>query len=167
MATTQVSLVGRTHQFKTQFIYQFPFGTSLGLNEYVASGIPVTREISIFPPNNYTIQYLGRGSDGRTPVFSQTDLVVQHAFKFMGGRSMQLSLNVLNLFNQDAVTNRFVQYMRTDGVTPSEALFYTGAQSLESLLTTQASQFTRDPRFLMDNGYQSPIQARVGVKFVF
>ncbi len=80
---------------------------------------------------------------------------------------MQLSLNVLNLFNQDTVTNRFVQYMRTDGVSPNEALFYTGAQSLESLLTTQASQFTRDPRFLMDNGFQSPIQARVGVKFLF
>jgi len=25
----------------------------------------------------------------------------------------------------------------------------------------------RDPRFLMNNGFQAPIQARVGVKFLF
>ena len=31
----------RPHQFKTQFIYQFGFGTSVGLNQYVASGLPV------------------------------------------------------------------------------------------------------------------------------
>jgi Carboxypeptidase regulatory-like domain/TonB dependent receptor-like, beta-barrel len=157
----------RPNQFKTQFLYAFPKGTSIGLIEYVASGLPVTREISIFPPNNYTVQYLGRGSDGRTPVFSQTDLYVQHSFKMAGSRSVQLSLNVLNLFNQESVTNRFVQYMRTDGISPNELLFYTGGQKLETLLTTQASSFTTDPRFLMDNGYQSPIQARIGVKFLF
>ena len=31
----------RPHQFKTQFIYQFDFGTSLGVNQYIASGLPV------------------------------------------------------------------------------------------------------------------------------
>ncbi len=39
----------RPHQFKTQFIYQFPVGTSVGVNQYVASGLPVSREIGIFP----------------------------------------------------------------------------------------------------------------------
>ena len=34
----------RPHQFKTQFIYQFGFGTSVGVNQYMASGLPVTRE---------------------------------------------------------------------------------------------------------------------------
>ncbi len=33
----------RPNQFKAQFIYQFGFGTSVGLNEYVASGIPRTQ----------------------------------------------------------------------------------------------------------------------------
>ena len=31
----------RPHQFKAQFIYQFDFGTSFGVNEYIASGLPV------------------------------------------------------------------------------------------------------------------------------
>jgi hypothetical protein len=157
----------RPHQFKTQFIYQLPFGSSIGLNQFVSSGIPVTRELNIFPPNNYTIQYMGRESDGRTPMFSRTDLLVQHTFKLQGTRTFQLSFNVLNLFNQSAVTNRFMQYMIDGGISPNEAAFYSGTQSLESLLTSQAGQFTRDPRFLMDNGFQQPFEARVGLKFLF
>jgi len=97
----------RPHQFKAQFIYQLLFGTSVGFNQYVASGLPVTREIAIYPPNNFPVQYLGRGSDGRTPVYSQTDFLVQHEFKLAGTRALQVSLNVLNLFNQDTAISRF------------------------------------------------------------
>ena len=108
----------RPHQFKTQFIYQFPIGTAFGLNQYFASGLPVTREIGIYPGNNLPVQYLGRMSDGRTPTFSQTDLLVQHEFGVGGNRRLQLSLNVLNLFNQDTATGRFSTYHRVNGVTP-------------------------------------------------
>ena len=155
----------RPHQFKTQFIYQFGFGTSLGLNQYVASGLPVTREIGIYPGNNLPVTYLGRGSDGRTPMYSQTDIQVQHAFNMANGRSVQVSLNVLNLFNQDTTTGRFSTYQQgNNSVTPDESLFYAGSQTLESLIPTQA---VKDPRFLMDNAFQSPIQARFGIKFLF
>ena len=51
----------------------------------MASGLPVTREFGILPTSNYPVKYLGRGSDGRTPMFSQTDLFVQHTFR-CGGR---------------------------------------------------------------------------------
>ena len=154
----------RPHQFKTQFIYQFNFGTSIGVNEYVASGLPVSREIGIYPGNNLPVNYLGRGSDGRTPVYSQTDLVVQHAFRMNSGRSLQLSFNVLNLFNQDTTVGRFSTYQQgNNSVTPDETLFYTGRQTLASLIPTAV----KDPRFLMDNAFQSPIQARFGIKFLF
>jgi hypothetical protein len=155
----------RTHQFKTQFIYVFPFGTSLGVNQYVASGLPVTREIGIYPPNNLPVQYLGRASDGRTPTYSQTDLYVQHTIKMMGTRSLQVSLNVLNLFGQEATVGRFSTYQKINGVVPDEALFYTGRQTLAQLITSQ--NVVKDPRFLQDNQFQLPIAARVGVKFLF
>jgi len=154
----------RPHQFKTQFIYQFGFGTSIGVNQYVASGLPVTREIGIYPPNTLPVQYLGRNSDGRTPVFSQSDLLVQHGFK-VGGREVQLSLNVLNLLNQDTANAKFSTYQYIGGVIPDEDAFYGGRQTLASLITSQ--RVAQDPRFLMDNGFQAPIQARVGVKFLF
>jgi hypothetical protein len=155
----------RPHQFKAQFIYQFGFGTSVGLNEYLASGTPVSREIGIYPTSNLPVQYLGRGSDGRTPMYSQSDVFVQHAFNMSSGRSLQVSLNVLNLFNQDTTVGRYATYQKVNGVVPDEALFYTGRQTLASLITSQ--NVAKDPRFLMDQYFQLPIQARFGIKFLF
>ncbi len=155
----------RPSQFKTQFIYVMPFGTSVGLNEYVASGLPVSREIGIFPTSNYPVQYLGRGSDGRTPMYSQTDLSVQHEFRMPGDRRVQLQLNVLNLLNQKTAISRYSTYHKVNGVHPDESLFYSGQQTLAQLITSEG--IVKDPRFLMDNDYQNPLQARIGVKFIF
>ncbi len=155
----------RPSQFKTQFIYQFGFGTSVGLDQYVASGLPVTREIGIYPPNTLPVQYLGRGSDGRTPTYSQTNLQVQHSFRAGGSRSVQAYLNVLNLFNQDTAISRNSTYQYTGGVIPDEAAFYAGRETLASLITSQG--VIRNPMFLMNNGFQAPLQARFGVKFLF
>jgi hypothetical protein len=55
----------RTHQFKTQFIYQFPVGTSVGINQYVASGLPVSREIGIIPARLRARQWHGHRGRGR------------------------------------------------------------------------------------------------------
>ena len=76
------------------------------LNQYVASGLPVSAKSAIFPTSNYPVQYLGRGSDGRTPMFSQTDLFVQHELQ-AGGHAgeLQVSFNVLNLFNQETAVS--------------------------------------------------------------
>jgi hypothetical protein len=160
-----IPTLGPLATFKTQFIYQFDFGTSLGLNQYVASGLPVSREIGIYPGNNLPVNYLGRGSDGRTPVYSQTDLYVQHSFSMADGRSLQVSFNVLNLFDQDTTVGRFSTYQQgNNSVTPDESAFYAGRQTLASLIPTQA---VKDPRFLMDNAFQAPLQARFGIKFLF
>jgi Carboxypeptidase regulatory-like domain/TonB dependent receptor-like, beta-barrel len=155
----------RTHQFKTQFIYVFPFGTSIGANQYIASGLPVTRELGIYPTSNLPVQYLGRASDGRTPTYSQTDLYLQHTIRMMGTRSLQLSLNVLNLFGQESTVGRFSTYQKTNGVVPDEVLFYTGRQTLAQLITSQ--NVVKDPRFLQDDRFQLPVAARIGVKFLF
>jgi hypothetical protein len=155
----------RPHQFKTQFIYQFPVGTSVGVNQFVASGLPVSREIGAFAGNNFPVQYLGRGSDGRTPTYSQTDLFVQHSFKFAGSRSFQVSLNVLNLLNQDTSVGKFSTYHKTNGPNPDQELFYRGQQNFSDLIVSQ--NIAKDPRFLMDNRFQAPILARIGLKFLF
>jgi hypothetical protein len=156
----------RPHQFKAQFIYQFGFGTSVGANEYVASGLPVSREIGIYPTSNYPVQYLGRGSDGRTPVYSQTDMFVQHAFKMAGNRSLQVSFNVLNLLNQDTTVGKFSTYQKVNGVNiASEPDFFSGKETLAQNIIRQ--NIVKDPRFLMANQFQLPLVARFGVKFLF
>jgi hypothetical protein len=155
----------RPHQFKAQFIYQFNFGTAVGLNEFVASGTPVSREIGIYPPNNLPVNYLGRLSDGRTDRFSQTDLFVQHELKLGGGRRLQFQANVLNLFNQEAATSKYSTYQKADGIDINETDFYAGRLDFAQLITAQGVAV--DPRFLQNNFFQAPIIARFGVKFLF
>jgi hypothetical protein len=155
----------RPHQFKTQFIYALPFGTTVGVNQFIASGLPVTRDMAVLPTSNYPVQYLGRGSDGRTDVFSQTDLLIQHQFAVPGGKHVQLSLNVLNLFNQAAGISKFTTQQRNDGITFNEADFYAGRLNFSQLI--QAQHVDIDPRFLLTNAYQAPLAARASVKFVF
>ena len=153
----------RPHQVKAQFIYQLPFGTSIGLNEYIASGIPVTREIGVLPTSNFPVQYLGRESDGRMPVFMQTDMSVQHSFKIGDARQLQVELNILNLLNSDIATNRFITMQKSNGISFDEKAFYQGNVNFDSLIAAIA----KDPRFLMDNGFQTPLAARLGVRFLF
>ena len=98
----------RPHQFKTQFIYQLPFGTSVG-PEPVRRERPAghARDRRSIRRQQLPVQYLGRGSDGRTPTFSQTDLLLQHGFRIRQAAGIQVSLNVLNLFNQTIAVSKF------------------------------------------------------------
>jgi hypothetical protein len=164
----------RTHQIKLQGLYQFKFGTSVGVNQYAMSGTPLTRQVPIISPDNYPIRYLGRGSDGRTPFYTQTDLYVQHALKLGGSKQLVFSLNVLNLWNQRVAINK-VTTMRRGGAIPlgpgyyNEADFYAGKLNFDQLIqaAVAAGKMTLNPQFLMVNQYQDPINARIGVKFMF
>jgi hypothetical protein len=164
----------RTHQIKAQALYQFKWGTSIGLNQYALSGTPVTRQVPIIAPDNYPIRYRGRGSDGRTPFLTQSDLYVQHGFRIGGGREIQINATVLNLFNQRTVTDK-VSTMRRTGAIPlgsgfyTEAQFYAGQLDFDQLINAAvgAGRMTLNPQFLLANRYQDPIAARFGVRFVF
>jgi hypothetical protein len=155
----------RPHQFKVQGIYSLPFGTSVGAHFTLQSGVPVSREIGIFPPNNLPVNYHGRGSDGRTDVFSQTDLYVQHEFRVGGNRAVQVSLNVINLFDQSASIGKWQTYQLQNGINIDEHAFYAGQVDFDREIDLQ--HVTQDPRFLQDSWYQFPISARFGVKFLF
>jgi hypothetical protein len=154
----------RPHQVKVQAIYQFRFGTTVGANEYLQSGIPVTREMAVLPPNNYPVQYLGRGNDGRTDPFVQTDVYAQHEIK-LGGRALQFNVTVLNLFNTRNANNVFSTVQAVNGITFDQAQFYTSGFDFDQLAAAQG--VARDPRFLQNSGFQTPIQARFGVTFRF
>jgi hypothetical protein len=164
----------RTHQIKLQGLYLFKFGTSIGTNAYLESGSPITRQVPIIFPDNYPIRYLGRASDGRTPFFSQADLFAAHAFKLGGNRSIQISANVLNVFNQRVAVNK-VSTMRRTGAIPlgpgyyTEAGFYAGQLNFDQIIASAVAngKMTLNPQFLMVNAYQAPILARFGVKFTF
>ena len=87
----------RPHQVDAQFIYQFGWGTSVGLNQYYGSGTPISTQVNYAGVPFFAF---GRGDKGRTDALTQTDLMVSHPFKF-GDYTVELSLNVLNLFDED------------------------------------------------------------------
>jgi hypothetical protein len=154
----------RPHQFKTQLVYDFPFGLSTGLVGFVASGTPISRIATFLPPNNFPVQYLGRGSDGRTDTLSQVDLNLVQEFKLGGAKRLQVMANVLNLLDQQASVNKSSAELEADGVSIDENVFYRGIDT-QALIASQ--HLVRDPRFLKDSAFQSPREIRLGVRLVF
>jgi len=154
----------RTHQLKAQGIYSFPFGTTFGLSGLLVSGIPITREAAFLVGSGYPVQYLGRNSDGRTPWLSQIDVNAAHEIR-MGPVSLTLIVNVLNLFDQRIVTNKFnTQLQGGQYVDIDLATFYKGFDG-QALIAKQG--LLQDPRFLQASEYQNPRTVRFGARFAF
>ncbi len=150
----------RPHQFKAQAIYTAPFGTTLSANVIALSGTPVTRRVVL---QNAVVFYRGRGSDGRTDTLSQLDLYLQQEFRLGRERRLQLTLNVLNVLDQDAVTSVYPQQYATNiPITPDD--FFDGFDVAEL-----AAQYglQGDPRFLMPQTYQPTREVWVRVKLLF
>ena len=112
----------------------------------VASGLPVSR-CAVLSPGIAPVFYAGRGSDGRTPVLSQTDLSVQYVRGARRTQAADVGLNVLNLFNQAQGVSRFS--LETDQgvqVVVDEADYYAGRADVGAAIDEQ--KLPRDPRFL-------------------
>ena len=145
------------------------------MNEFAASGLPVTRQVPVIAGHSYPVRYAGRASDGRTPFTTQTDLFVQHGFKVGGGRELQLQANVLNLFDQRTVNSKVTTMRRGSGAIPlapgyyTEAEFYAGQLNFDDLIAKSVANgfMLLNPQFLMANGYQAPIALRIGARFTF
>jgi hypothetical protein len=157
----------RPHQLRLSGGYRLPFGTTVGANFYVESGTPVTRNLTVLPGNDYPVQYLNRGSDGRTDVESQVDLNVSHQLR-IGKQRLEIGFNVQNLFDQMAVNNKFEAQGVAGGagsITFDQADFYAGKVNFPHEIAAQG--VTLDPRFLKANGYQAGRSARITLGFIF
>jgi hypothetical protein len=155
----------RTHQLKAQFIYDFDFGLSAGLNWFGASGLPRSREMGFLPPNNFPVQYLGRNSDGRLPFYSQADLYAQYRLKLGERSAVTFSMNVINLLDQDTAVNYYATEHYQNGVTADQDAFFRGQLNFQTLAQQQG--MLTDARFMKDNGYQGVRSIRFGLKFSF
>jgi hypothetical protein len=155
----------RPHQFKAQFLYDFPFGLSAGLNWFGASGLPRTREMGFLPPNDFPVNYLGRNSDGRLPFYSQADLYAQYRLTLGQRSAVTFSVNVINLLDQKTANNYYPTEDYGAGVDGDQDAFYRGQLNFQTLAQQQG--VLTDARFLKDNGYQGVRAIRFGLKFSF
>ncbi len=150
----------RPHQLKAQAFYTARFGTTVGVNVYLASGTPVSRIVSM---QLVPVQYLGRKSDGRTDAFSQTDLSVQQEIRLGGSRRLVLAVNVLNLFDQAAPTRIYSREVIGDIPITTDAFF--AGFDVPALI--EQYRLPRDPRFLLPEAFQPQREIRLALKLVF
>jgi hypothetical protein len=152
----------RPHLFEIQATYDLPWGTGLGLYWIAQSGTPQQTQMSekgipFFP--------FGRGDLGRTPTYTQTDVLLQHAFRF-GGQRITVGLNILNLFDQDIVTRNFATRYR-DGFNVTDQAFFSGTFDPLAIAAATPASYRPDPRFLQPDQWQTRRQLRVNAGFSF
>ncbi len=152
----------RPHQLRLQALYDFPFGTSVGATFNAASGVPVSRYVTL-PPGVAPVYYQGRGSDGRTPSLWQVDLYLQHELKLSDRFRLELSANVLNLFDTDRATLLWdIQTQEEVPVTTEEYL--AGRTSAAAIADNGV---LLDPRFLQPRDFQLPRSIRLSARLTF
>jgi hypothetical protein len=179
----------RPHSAKGQVTYQFPFGTTLGVNEYYYSGVPGTTEMRFQGAPFFAFN---RGDLGRTPNVTQTDLQLEHDLR-LGRYGISLGAIVLNLFDQKAVTNVNPVWSTTSlllrdpncvdtsatnciigGPTASAARNLAQAKAFFQGFDAQAQRdrqvklgLVPSPTYAQPNAYQDPREVRVFVRLVF
>ena len=148
----------RPHQFKAQGTYDFAWGTTVGVNALVGSGVPRS---TIMSQKNINFFPYGRGDLGRMPTFSQVDLLIQQELPLPKQMRATIGLNVFNLFDQKTVTGYQATPYR-DQFNVSDATFFGG---FDPAAVATAANFRKDARFGMANGFQDfrviRFQARV------
>lgn len=169
----------RPHVFNVNGQYLLNWGgnqsTNFGAFSTFQSGTPQTSFYSFYAQ---AVLY-GRNDMGRTPMFTNTDLMVSHRVRF-GSRSLAFELNVLNLFDE---ANVLGLYNLPAGVNPSistlglpvadepEALNYVLANGIvpqfDAYLNNPAFPQRRDSAYGQPNSFQGPRTVRFGVKFNF
>ena len=150
--------------FEFQGTYELPWGTGIGTNFNASSGTPLQDQATI---QGVPVLYKGRGNLGRTPAFVRTDLSVWHNLRLPGSTTLQLVLNVDNLFDQDTATGfdttRYRDSIPTSLVTND--IFFAGFDT-EALAATR-STIRPDPLYLQPNAFMGAREIRVMAKFRF
>lgn len=158
----------RPHQFKAQLSYQAPFGTVVGVNQYIGSGTPVSTQML---HHNVEFYAFGRGDLGRTPTLTQTDLLLQHRFSFGGRYGLEVFANVLNLLDEDTelsyyqISNSGSVINPATGAQLTTAEFFAGFDARAQQNVHLAS--SKDPRFMQPSSYQAERNVRLGLRFTF
>jgi Carboxypeptidase regulatory-like domain/TonB dependent receptor/TonB-dependent Receptor Plug Domain len=174
----------RPHVFKAFAGYNFDWSgsktnsTDISVFTSVQSGTPLTTQYTFY---NATAILYGRGDLGRTEMFTETDLLVTHSYKF--GRDARFTfqpfLNIRNLFDEENELTRQTVISPTSftstqaiGVAGQEVqairrIFNGGIQTaIESYIN--ASPATRKfNTYKLANGFQGPREVRFGFRMFF
>ena len=164
----------RPHVFKLQGVYDFKWGTTVGANYFIQSGIPqsTTFRFSGFPVFPY-----GRNDLGRSPVISQLDMNIMQEFRLIGHTRAQIMANIDNVFDQDTWINYFLTTTQgpstyRDSLTvpnpPAFSLYgAAGSYNLDQRIAAYTGTMRVNPFYTTPNVFQSRREIRLQARFTF
>ncbi len=147
--------------------YITPWDLEIGGFFRAMSGTPITRIVDL---EHVDVMVDNRGSDGRNPAWTQTDLALVKRFHPFSDetKSLEINFNVINVFNQKTGLRTFRSLYRQ-----SLPLWQPGdpvdqvldGYDYQAIAASQGA--TLDPRFLQRDRFLDPISARFGIRFQF
>jgi hypothetical protein len=162
----------RPHVVKLYGSYELPFGTQLGAFFYGGSGTPISTYVATV--NQIPVFVNGRGDMGRTPVRTQTDLLVSHELRVRGSQKLRIELNLLNVFNQKTATHIFNYLNRGAGAPRQSSALNLANTDLSRgydynalLLASPDGTNAYDPRYGQQDLFQAGTQGLLSVKYIF
>lgn len=157
----------RPHTFKLFLNYDKPWGkggsTTFSINQLAYSGTPLSSEVIVVAVPAF---YNGRGDLGRTPTLTQTDALLAHTVNLSERVKMKFDINVINLFNQAAITNKTVRLNRNGAITLSQ-FKYTGYNPDVLINPIAGASPARNVIYGLPSGFQGIREVRVGMRLLF
>jgi outer membrane receptor protein involved in Fe transport len=163
----------RPHQFK--FFGNYLLNTKAGattfsLSQVVFSGTPLSSEVTFIVPAFFA----GRGDLGRTPTYTQTDILLAHRYNVTERVAMKVDMNVINLFNQAVVVGKTVRLNRNgdlDGLADPfggyNALALVNPNGINPATGVAYPTPNRNPIYNLPNAYQGIREIRFGFHVEF
>jgi hypothetical protein len=162
----------RPHVVKLYGSYDFPFGTQVGAFFYAGSGTPLTTYVT--STHGADIFVNGRGDMGRTPMLSNTNLLVSQQVRLAGTKALRFELNVLNIFNQKTTRHIYNYLNRGTGLLSTANLIDTSHEDLSRgydynalIRATPNGLNSLDPRYGMADLFEDGTRGFATVKFLF
>ena len=174
----------RPSTFKLSGAYDFKWGTILGANWFLESGVPQTTVVRF---TGYPVFVYGRGDLGRTPAQSQLDLNAMQEFKLPGHSRVQLLANIDNVFDQDTYTAYYpassygpTPYISSTGgygnvnlsfsPNPPAVLYQPGGYNVQKIVSdyiASGGNLKDNPFYKTPQAFQGRRQIRVQAKITF
>ena len=165
----------RPHAFKLFGAYPVSWkggDTTFSLSQLAFSGTPRSTELTVVVP----VFINGRNDLGRTPAFTQTDLLLAHDFKVGEGKTLKLDANFANLFNQGVAVRYQTRINRAgnltvgpagSGATLTDQQFFNGFTPSNFIQGTTGTSLPLSPFYNRPVEYQGIREIRLGVHFIF
>ncbi|MCC6588872.1 MAG: TonB-dependent receptor [Bryobacterales bacterium] len=162
----------RPHVFKLFGSKTFKWGdrnsTDIGGFFYGGSGTPLSTFVNTL--NGTQVFVNGRGDLGRTPILTQTDLLIGHEFMVAEGKRLRFEFNAQNLFNQKTARHRWTELNRARAsaeVDLSSVDLAKGWDYKAMIAGTSEGAKALSPLFGLNDWFNPGFSGRLMVKFIF